>query len=42
MTNERQSIVSPNGLPNEEEEDDFDTTQYCCKDSSFFRVKVLL
>jgi hypothetical protein len=41
ITDERHSVLSPNGLP-EEEDDEFDTTQYCCKESDFFRVKVPL
>jgi hypothetical protein len=41
ITDERNSILSPNGIP-DDEDDEFDTTQYCCKDSDFFRVKVLV
>jgi hypothetical protein len=40
MTNDRQSI-STNGIP-DDDDDDFDTTQYCCKESNLFRVKVPL
>lgn len=39
ISNDRQSIIAGSGLP-DEEEDDFDNTQYCCKENSFFRMKV--